>query len=110
MIFGDLAMRSHMMFLDFFLSIIDYYNKFTWVFLLKSKSKVGPALQNFHTWVKTQFGVNIKIIRSDNGKDFLMHDFYFKKGKMHQEAVWRHHNRMEESKGSTNKFSTLLGP
>lgn len=56
------------------------------VILLKSKSETRPTLQNFHAWVETQFGARIKIIKSDNGEEFFIHDFYSKKGIMHQRS------------------------
>lgn len=51
----------------FFLTIVDDYSRFTWVFLLEQKSDVCVCLQYFLTYIKNQFEKCIKTIRTDNG-------------------------------------------
>ena len=41
-------------------------------------------IMNFIAFIGTQFDSKVKIIRSDNGPEFLMHDFYASKGIIHQ--------------------------
>jgi len=53
-------------------------------FLLKHKSKVVKALENFVVFVHIQFEIAIKIIRSDNGTEFFMTNFFVNKGIVHQ--------------------------
>ena len=77
----------------YFLSIVDDFIGFAWVHLLKSKSKASLMLQKFITWVKTQFGVLVKCLRTDNVKELQLADFLFNKGIDHQFLVWRGHNK-----------------
>ena len=43
----------------------------TWLYLLKTKDEVSKVIQDFHKLVKTQFGKEIKTIRSNNGTEYL---------------------------------------
>jgi len=56
----------------YFLTIVDDYSRYAWIFLLKQKSKVVKVLEHFVIFVQTQFETTIKIIRSDNGTEFVM--------------------------------------
>ena len=49
------------------------------IFLLKQKTEVVKALENFVVFVQTQFETTIKIIRSDNGTEFFMINFFVNK-------------------------------
>jgi len=51
---------------------------------LKQKSEVVKVLEHFVIFVQTQFETTIKIIRSDNGTEFVMTSFFFSKGIIHQ--------------------------
>ena len=51
---------------------------------MKQKSKVVKVLEHFVIFVQTQFETTIKIIRSDNGTEFVMTSFFFSKGIIHQ--------------------------
>lgn len=56
-----------------FLTIVDDFSRRTWVFLLKLKSDAIVAIQQFISYVQTQFQKCIKTIRSDNGAEFINH-------------------------------------
>lgn len=56
----------------YFLTIVDDYTRDTWVYLMKVNSETGTLLHNFATYVKNQFGLYIKTIRSDNGKKICL--------------------------------------
>jgi len=60
------------------------YSRYTWIFLLKQKSEVVKILKNFVTFIQTQFETTIKTIRSDNGSEFFMTNFFANKGIVHQ--------------------------
>ena len=48
---------------------------------MSSKSDTQPLLKSFFLFVRTKFNVNIKIIRTDNGSEFLsMKDFFLNNG------------------------------
>ncbi|XP_057478145.1 retrovirus-related Pol polyprotein from transposon TNT 1-94 isoform X6 [Actinidia eriantha] len=54
-----------------FVTFIDCFSRVTWVYLLKSKSEVFSCFKSFHAMVRTQFDSNIKILRSDNGTEYI---------------------------------------
>jgi len=68
----------------YFLTIIDDSSRFTWVDLMRNKSKTRTHLIHFVNYVENQFETKIKIIRSDNGQEFKMNDFFNSKGIVHQ--------------------------
>ena len=51
--------------------------------MLKHKSQTQFVLEQFCTMVETQFSKKIKTLRSDNGTEFFMKDFFAKKGILH---------------------------
>ena len=69
---------------SYFLTIIDDHTRFTWIHLLDNKSQTRTHIQSFFTMVETQFNTKIKSLRSDNGIEFHMHQFYASKGVVHQ--------------------------
>jgi hypothetical protein len=52
-------------------SFIDDFSRTTWVYLLKDKSDVFSVFQMFYKMVQTQFNATIKIVRSDNGGEYM---------------------------------------
>ncbi|KAE9586232.1 putative RNA-directed DNA polymerase [Lupinus albus] len=51
---------------------------------MKLKSETSKHVMDFVSFAETQFNSKIKTIRSDNGKEFFLHDFYSKRGITHQ--------------------------
>lgn len=71
----------------YFLTIVDDFSRATWVFLMKYKSDTKTYLLQFFHWVNTQFDSQIKIIRTDNGSEFIHKDlmsYYSDHGMEHQ--------------------------
>lgn len=68
----------------FFLTTVDDYSRCTWVYFLKSKSEVHNYQLAFSNMVETQFCVKIKILRSDNGAEFNLLNFFNEKEIIHQ--------------------------
>ncbi|XP_065859400.1 retrovirus-related Pol polyprotein from transposon RE1 isoform X1 [Euphorbia lathyris] len=68
----------------YFVTIVDDFTRFTWAVMVKLKSEVSDVIKHFVAMVQTQFGKTIKVIRSDNGPEFYMVDFYNKLGISHQ--------------------------
>jgi len=68
----------------YFLTIVDDYSRYTWVILLHNKSEVRPHIINFTVFVQNHFKTNIKTIRTNNGVEFAMSNFYASKGITHQ--------------------------
>ena len=63
------------------------YNRFSWLFLLKHKSKVTNILKNFLHLVRLQFGVNIESSITNNTKDFYNNEIkaFFRNEKIRHE-------------------------
>ncbi|KAE8672566.1 G patch domain-containing protein TGH [Hibiscus syriacus] len=62
------------------------YSKTTWVFLMREKSEVESLFKSFYQKVETQFDSKIKILRSDNGSEYLnktLGYFFKEKGIVH---------------------------
>jgi hypothetical protein len=49
---------------------VDDYSRFTWVFFLQEKSQTQNTFKGFLRWAQNVFGLRIKKIRSNNGKEF----------------------------------------
>ena len=71
---------------QYFLTIVDDASRAVWVYLMRAKGEVPRLLQIFVIMVKTQYGKDVKTIRSDNGQEFLgpMKQFYQQKRIIHQ--------------------------
>jgi hypothetical protein len=69
---------------QFFLTIVDDYSRFTWVYLMQHKSQTHVLIESFYHLVETQFSSKIKCIRTDNVSEFLMTAFFSSKGIIHQ--------------------------
>jgi hypothetical protein len=52
--------------------------------LMKSKAETRQKLIDFVNLIETQHNAKVKIIRSDNGVEFTMPQFYSSKGIIHQ--------------------------
>ncbi|XP_019150232.1 PREDICTED: uncharacterized protein LOC109147051 [Ipomoea nil] len=70
----------------YFLTIVNDHSRFTWLHLMKHKSEVKTLFQNFYYYTEAQFSVKIKVIRTDNGSEFLMSNFLNEKGIVHQKS------------------------
>ena len=46
----------------YFVTFIDDYSRFTWVYFLRSKDEVFSTFKFFHAYVQTQFSSKIKIL------------------------------------------------
>ena len=58
-----------------FITFIDDCTRMTWLFMMKNKTDVFPIFQSFHKQIETQFSTKIQILRSDNGGEYINHDF-----------------------------------
>lgn len=54
------------------MTIVDDFSKFTWVFLIASKSDTLVVLRNFFTQVNNLFSTSVKTFRIDNGSEFFL--------------------------------------
>lgn len=63
----------------YFLTIVDDFSRWTWVFLMQLESDVVTLLKDFIVIVTNSFGKKIKAFRSDNGTEFFnrnCHDLF----------------------------------
>jgi hypothetical protein len=54
----------------YFLVVVDDFSHYSWTFPLRAKSDAFPTLLHFFAWVSTQFGLTIKAVQCDNGREF----------------------------------------
>jgi transposase InsO family protein len=73
------------MVLDIFLTILDDYSRHVWIVMMKTKLEDSEKIKSF-VLVENQFEKKVKSIRSDNGPEFLMQEFYAEKGILHQRS------------------------
>jgi Integrase core domain len=75
------------MVIDFFVLFVDDCTRMTWLYLLKTKGEVASVIKSFYKLIKIQYGKEIRVLRSDNGGEFLnreLKDFFREKGIIHQ--------------------------
>ncbi|GAA0163315.1 transmembrane signal receptor [Lithospermum erythrorhizon] len=54
----------------YFVTFVDDYSRVTWLFLLKHRFELFFVFRTFCDEINTQFNVSIKILRSDNAKEY----------------------------------------
>ncbi|CAN1169032.1 Retrovirus-related Pol polyprotein from transposon TNT 1-94, partial [Linum perenne] len=54
-----------------FITMIDEHTRMTWTFLMKEKSDASRIFQNFYTMIEHQFQTKIKVLKTDNAKDYF---------------------------------------
>jgi len=95
-VWGISPVISHAHF-KYFVTFIDDYSRFTWVYFLRSKSEVFSIFKKFLAYVETQFSTCIKILRSDSGGEYMSHEFnnfLLEKGIVSQRFAHIRHNKM----------------
>jgi len=73
-IWGPSRIKSNLG-VQYFDTFINDYSRCTWVFLMKNRSELFSIFQIFPNEIKNQFGISIRILRSDNGREYLFHSF-----------------------------------
>lgn len=68
----------------YFLTIVDDFSRYSWVFMLKNKSDVLSIIPQFFKLVETQYNKTIKMFRSDNAPELKFDEFFREKGVVHQ--------------------------
>lgn len=68
----------------YFLTVVDDYSRYCWIYLMQSKSQTRNIIHSFYQYVLVQFDTSIKVIRTDNGSEFSMNSFYASKDIIHQ--------------------------
>ena len=60
---------------EYFITFIDDYSRFGYVYLMKQKSEAFEKFKEFRAEVENQLGKRIKAIRSDRGGKYLLRAF-----------------------------------
>ena len=87
----------------YFLTLVDDYTRFTWVFLMRHKSKARNIVPKFFSLVETQFNKVIKKFRSNNAPKLQFIEYFAFEGVIHQ-LLLRDLNKTQLLKESTNTF------
>ena len=58
-----------------FVIFVDDCTRMTWLYLMKNKNEVFSVFRSFHEMVKTQFSATIRILRFDNGGEYMNREF-----------------------------------
>jgi hypothetical protein len=82
-IWGPISVPS-MLGYKYFLIVVDDKSRYTWLYFMKFKSETASIIKSFVSMAKTQFNKLVKCIRSDNGTEFLLKEFYADNGIIHQ--------------------------
>lgn len=111
-VWGMSPVTSHANY-KYFVTFIDDYSRFTWNYFLHSKDEVFSVFKFFYAHVQTQFSANIKILRSDNGGEYMSHlfqEFLQTNGIILKDLVLQPHNKMGWLKERTVIFLMLFEP
>ena len=69
----------------YYISFVDVYSRFTWIYFLKTKSEAFSALVQFKNQVENQLNTKIKIFQSDWGGEFRsLGSFFTQHGIIHR--------------------------
>ena len=58
-------------------TFIDNYSRCTLLFLMKTRAELFSIFQKFHAKIRTQFNTSIRILRSDNAKEYFSMSFSY---------------------------------
>nr|CAN80247.1 hypothetical protein VITISV_027801 [Vitis vinifera] len=56
---------------QYFVTFIDDYSRCTWLFLMKNRAELFSIFQKFYAEIQTQFNISIRVLRSDNAREYF---------------------------------------
>ena len=56
---------------QYFVTFIDDYSRCTWLFLMKNRAELYSIFQKFYAEILTQFNISIRVLPSDNVKEYF---------------------------------------
>jgi histone deacetylase 1/2 len=62
---------------DYYVSFIDYFSKFTWIYLIRHHSKVLNIFHQFQALIERRFGQKIITSQSDWGGEYEHIHYFF---------------------------------
>ena len=75
---------------EYFLTFVDDYTRYVWLYVLKNKSDVFKKFTEWRTMVEQSTGKRLKVLRSDNGGEYTSKEFeeHLKRnGIVHQRTI-----------------------
>ena len=72
---------------SYFVLFVDDCTRMSWIYFHKHKSEVFNVFVKFYNMILTQFHTRLKILRSDNGGEYVSHKikhFFLEHGMLHQ--------------------------
>ena len=73
-VWGIAPVVSHAYY-KYFVTFIDDFGRFTWVYFLQAKGEVFSVFQCFLSLLETQFSASIKVLRFDSGSEYMSNEF-----------------------------------
>jgi len=73
-VWGISLVMSHAKY-KYFVTFIDDYSRFTWIYFLRSKADVFSTFKKFLAFVENQFHIGIKTLRTDSGGEYISTEF-----------------------------------
>ena len=71
-----------------FVIFVDDCTRMTWLYQMKTKAKVFTIFQAIHAMVQTQLSAKIQVLRLDNGREFINHQY---------QTYFQHHGLIHET-------------
>jgi hypothetical protein len=91
---------------NYYVSFIDDRSRKTWIYFMKTKDDVFSRFQEFKALVENQTGIKIKVLRSDDGGEYISSAFKecCANSRIKRELTVRiTHIRMESQRGRTGR-------
>ena len=60
---------------QYIVTFIDNYSRCTWLFLMKNRAELYFIFQKFYAEILTQFNISIRVLRSDNVREYFSTPF-----------------------------------
>jgi len=73
-VWGISPVISHAQY-KYFVTFIDDFSRYTWVYFLRTKSEVLSVFWNFVAYIENQFSTCIKMLRSNSVGEYMSHEF-----------------------------------
>ncbi|KAL6347272.1 hypothetical protein AAG906_013708 [Vitis piasezkii] len=73
-VWGIVPIVSHAHY-KYFVTFIDDFSRFTWVYFLRAKDEVFVVFKRFLALIETQFSTSIKVLHSDSGREYMSNEF-----------------------------------
>ena len=95
---------------NYYVSFIDDYSKFTWIYLLRDKSEVFQCFKDFQQLVERQFGHKILAMQTDWGGEYqALSPFFRRVGIAHHVSYCPHAHQQNGSAERKHRHIVEVG-